>query len=123
MRKNRDGSRTLFRGGIGLAACAIAVAIAAVSPASADPNPSRESASSFPAAPMPAPLTEPDLPSAEHWRRGVSAALEAYEAALERKDMKRLERVWVFSPGSIYRTRWESKFRRGRSTCGCWPAS
>jgi hypothetical protein len=110
MRKNRDGSRRLFRGGIGLAACAIAVTFAAAPSASADP--ARKPAMSFPAAPMPAPPTKAELPPGERWRAGVNAAFAAYETALERKDMKHLERVWTFFPGSIYRVRWESKFRR-----------
>jgi outer membrane biosynthesis protein TonB len=64
------------------------------------------------AVPKPAPPKPPELPPGERWRAGVSTALQEYEAALEQKDMKRLERIWIFSPGSIYRTRWESKFRR-----------
>jgi hypothetical protein len=110
MRKNRNRPRTLLRGGIGFAAFAIAAAIATAPSASADP--ARKPARSFPAAPMPAPVTEPELPPGDHWRTGMNAAFEAYETALERKDMKGLERVWVFFPGSIYRVRWESKFRR-----------
>lgn len=113
MRKNRDKSQTLLRGGIGLAACALAaVSIALVSPASADPASSPRRMHAPPAAPMPSPLTKAELPSAEHWRTGVKKTLEAYEAALEQKDMARLERIWLFYPGSIYRIRWESKFRR-----------
>lgn len=110
MRKNRNRPRSRFRRGIGFTAFAVAAAIAAAPSASADP--ARKPARSYPAAPMPSPVTEPELPSGDQWRTGVNAAFAAYETALEQKDMRGLERVWVFFPGSIYRVRWESKFRR-----------
>ena len=47
-------------------------------------------------------------PPAEGWR----AALNRYKQALELKDMRRLEAVWLLPAQSLYRTRWASKFRR-----------
>jgi serine/threonine protein kinase len=70
-----------------------------------------------PPAPRPAPPVRKEPPPSPKpvvtgWEAGVHAALEEYEAALEQKDMDRLARVWVFKPGSMYKRRWESKFRK-----------
>jgi hypothetical protein len=51
-------------------------------------------------------------PSVQGWEAGVYAALQEYESALDQKDMDRLARVWIFKPGSIYKKRWESKFKK-----------
>ena len=50
----------------------------------------------------------PPAAPAEGWR----VALDRYEKALELKDMRRLEAVWLLPAQSLYRTRWASKFRR-----------
>jgi hypothetical protein len=44
----------------------------------------------------------------EGWR----VALQRYERALERKDMKKLQDVWLLPKGSPHRMRWENRFRR-----------
>lgn len=56
-------------------------------------------------APRPEAATAP-APSV--WR----AALERYEEALENKDLAELGRIWDLPPNSLYRQRWESKFKR-----------
>jgi len=62
-----------------------------------------------PAPPAPAPADQPA------WKTGVLTTLGEYERALEAKDMRRLEQVWLLPSDSLYRMRWESKFSREES--------
>jgi hypothetical protein len=82
------------------------------SPVTKQPEPPQRPPAAVVVAAKPPPTTLEVPAEVEGWKVGVYAALQEYEAALDQKDMDRLARVWIFKPGSIYKKRWESKFKK-----------
>jgi hypothetical protein len=58
------------------------------------------------------PEPKPEPKAAPPPKKGWRLALQRYEAALEGKNMKQLQSVWLLPQGSPYRMRWENKFNR-----------
>jgi hypothetical protein len=96
------GARTVVARSIRVKAPPVVAAV----PKPAPPAPPPPAAKPRPE-PKPAPKPAPP-PAKEGWR----VALQRYEAALEDKNMKQLQSVWLLPQGSPYRMRWENKFSR-----------